>query len=188
MSQLFISIASFRACLHGGGGPHVGEVTRLSIKSLFLIWSRLNNMGGVTRHMLPHICGVPHLHVNRPLLNWAVIFMFHTNKWKLSLLQTPLLRTVSLVPNTASFIQTLPSYKGRFPSMRTLDFVSFVSLRVAYSLSDVTTRKLGRDFGWLIVQSFALLCIFMSNCRATVVWFSRIERLLGVKKCWQSLS
>ena len=25
------------ACLHGGGGPQVGEVTRLSIKSLILI-------------------------------------------------------------------------------------------------------------------------------------------------------
>ena len=29
VSQLFISIASFMACLHGGGGPYVGEVTRL---------------------------------------------------------------------------------------------------------------------------------------------------------------
>ena len=34
----------FRACLHEGGGPQVGEVTRL---------------GGVTRHMLPHLPGVP---------------------------------------------------------------------------------------------------------------------------------
>ena len=25
-------------------------------------------IGGVTRHMLPHLSGVPHLHVNRPLL------------------------------------------------------------------------------------------------------------------------
>ena len=24
-------------------------------------------LGGVTRHMLPHLPGVPHLHVNRPL-------------------------------------------------------------------------------------------------------------------------
>ena len=24
-------------------------------------------IGGVTRHMLPHLPGVPHLHVNRPL-------------------------------------------------------------------------------------------------------------------------
>ena len=37
-----------RACLHGGGGPQVGEitclggVTRLSIKSLILSWSRLH--------------------------------------------------------------------------------------------------------------------------------------------------
>ena len=25
-------------------------------------------LGGVTRHMLPHLTGVPHLHVNRPLI------------------------------------------------------------------------------------------------------------------------
>ena len=25
-------------------------------------------IGGVTRHMLPHLPGVPHLHVNRPLI------------------------------------------------------------------------------------------------------------------------
>ena len=24
-------------------------------------------LGGVTRHMLPHLPGIPHLHVNRPL-------------------------------------------------------------------------------------------------------------------------
>ena len=24
-------------------------------------------LGGMTRHMLPHLPGVPHLHVNRPL-------------------------------------------------------------------------------------------------------------------------
>ena len=30
---------NFRACLHGGGGPLVGEVTRLSILSLILITS-----------------------------------------------------------------------------------------------------------------------------------------------------
>ena len=49
-----------RACLHGGGRPQVGGVTRLSISCLILIWSR-----GVTRHMLPHLSGVPHLHVNQ---------------------------------------------------------------------------------------------------------------------------
>ena len=40
--------ASFRACLHEAGGPQVGEVTRLggvtrlSIQSLILMWSRLH--------------------------------------------------------------------------------------------------------------------------------------------------
>jgi len=37
---------TFRACLHGAGGPQIGEVT----------------CGGS-----PHLPGVPHLHVNRPL-------------------------------------------------------------------------------------------------------------------------
>ena len=35
-----------RACLHGGGGPQVGEVTRLSISSLILIWSCLHDRWG----------------------------------------------------------------------------------------------------------------------------------------------
>ena len=40
------------ACLHGGGGPQVGEVTRLggvtrlSMWSRILIWSRLHDGGG----------------------------------------------------------------------------------------------------------------------------------------------
>jgi len=29
-------------------------------------------VGGVTRRMLPHLSGVPHLHVNRPLLSSLV--------------------------------------------------------------------------------------------------------------------
>ena len=40
-----LSFLILRACLHGGRGPEVGEVTR----------------GGS-----PHLTGVPHLHVNRP--------------------------------------------------------------------------------------------------------------------------
>ena len=38
-----------RACLHGGGGPQVGEVTRQSTYSLILIRSRLHDRPGVTR-------------------------------------------------------------------------------------------------------------------------------------------
>ena len=55
---------SFGACVHGDGGPQIGEVTRLggvtrlSILSLILMWSR---------PILPHLPGVPHLHVNRLL-------------------------------------------------------------------------------------------------------------------------
>ena len=31
-------------------------------------------LAGVTRHILPHLSGVPHLHVNRPLVNRAKLF------------------------------------------------------------------------------------------------------------------
>ena len=50
-------MVNFRACLYGGGGPHVGEVsrlggvTRLSIKSLILIWSRLHDGWGNPPHV-----------------------------------------------------------------------------------------------------------------------------------------
>ena len=65
-----------RPCLHGVVGTQVGEVTRLalggvnrlSIISLILILSRFYMIAGVTRHMLSHLRGVPHLHVNRPLV------------------------------------------------------------------------------------------------------------------------
>ena len=56
MKMIFILIQksshAHRACLHGGGGPQVGEVTRLggvtrlSIQSLVLIWSRLRDRWG----------------------------------------------------------------------------------------------------------------------------------------------
>ena len=37
-------------------------------------------LGGVTRHVLPHLPGVPHVHVNRPLENtttepWIMSFI-----------------------------------------------------------------------------------------------------------------
>ena len=42
-------------------------------------------IGGVTRHILPHLPGVPHLHVNRPLITlfWEIVDrpLFHV--WKI---------------------------------------------------------------------------------------------------------
>ena len=38
--------------------------------------------------------------------------------------------------------------------------------------SDVTTQKPGRDFDWLIVETFAWLCIIMRNFIGIVVWYS----------------
>ena len=54
-----------RACLHGGGGPQVGDVTCLggvtclSIESLILIWSRLHNRWGDPPHVTSPIWGPP---------------------------------------------------------------------------------------------------------------------------------
>ena len=85
-TDLWGTIEGLRACLHGGGGPMVGDetrlggVTHLTIQSLLLILSRLHDRWG--DHMrslmdsragvphlnaLPHLPGVPRLlHVNRP--------------------------------------------------------------------------------------------------------------------------
>ena len=66
------ALKQFRACLHGGGGPQVGEVTclggvtRLSIKSLILQFDHVHMTSGVSHRMLPHLAGIPHLHVNSP--------------------------------------------------------------------------------------------------------------------------
>ena len=54
-----------RACLHGGGGPQVGEVTRLgrvtrqSIYSLISILSLLHDRWGAPPHFTSPICGTP---------------------------------------------------------------------------------------------------------------------------------
>ena len=61
-----------RACLHGGGGPQISEVTcggsphlsckRDQIKLRDYVERRVSHQSG-----LPYLSGVPHLHVNRPL-------------------------------------------------------------------------------------------------------------------------
>ena len=85
-TDLLGTIDGLRACLHGGGGPQVGDetrlggVTHLTIQSLLLILSRLhdrwgdhmrsliNSRAGVPHlNALPHLPGVPRLlHANRP--------------------------------------------------------------------------------------------------------------------------
>ena len=56
---------SLRACLHGGGGPQVGEVTRLGgvtrlfIQSLILTWSRLHVRWGNPPHVTSPTWGPP---------------------------------------------------------------------------------------------------------------------------------
>ena len=53
------------ACLHGGGGPQIGEVTRLggvtrlSIQSLILMWSRLHVRWGNPPHVTSPTWGTP---------------------------------------------------------------------------------------------------------------------------------
>ena len=55
-----------KACLHGGGGPQIGEVTgsgspHLSRKHAVKLKTKFIRTGG-----LPQLPGVPHLNVNRP--------------------------------------------------------------------------------------------------------------------------
>ena len=52
-------LSRVRARLHGGGGPQVGEVTRLSTLSLILIWSRLHYRWGNPPHVISPIWGPP---------------------------------------------------------------------------------------------------------------------------------
>ena len=60
----FFLISAFRACLHGGGGPQVGEVARLAVVEKWLAFTcKLTTPGSrsdVTRH-----CYVVARHVNR---------------------------------------------------------------------------------------------------------------------------
>ena len=46
------------------GGPQVGEVTRLGPYNLSFYFDHVYMIGGVTCHMLPYLCGVPHLYIN----------------------------------------------------------------------------------------------------------------------------
>ena len=55
-----------RACLRRGGGPQVGEVTRLGWVTRLFIFDHIYMIGGVTRRTLPRLPGVPHLHVTGP--------------------------------------------------------------------------------------------------------------------------
>ena len=59
-----VQVQNVRACLHGGGGPHVGEVTRLAMVEEWLAFTckltTPGSQGDLTRH-----CYVVARHVNR---------------------------------------------------------------------------------------------------------------------------
>ena len=63
-------VSFLSTCLHGGGRPQVGEVTRLggvtrqSIYSLILIWSRLHDRWGDPPKRVALSAGVKFCHVN----------------------------------------------------------------------------------------------------------------------------
>ena len=67
--QKKMQFCQLRACLHGGGGPQIAEVTcetckRNQTKIRDSVDRRVTHQSG-----LPHLPGVPDLHVNRPLVN-----------------------------------------------------------------------------------------------------------------------
>ena len=52
-------------------------------------------MGGVTRRMLPHLSGVPHLHVNRPLFCFCFyIYIFYQFSCRKDQYTAPILKFV----------------------------------------------------------------------------------------------
>ena len=68
-------------------------------------------LGGVTRHMLPHLPGVPHLHVNRPLVTRAPEIFY---SWFASTCQG-----VHIVDNTINnFLKSLRENSFSFPDAR----------------------------------------------------------------------
>ena len=63
----------FRACLHGGGGPQIGEVTCSGSPHLSCKRDQIKIRDYVDRRVIPpkrvtSPPGVPHLHVNGPLV------------------------------------------------------------------------------------------------------------------------
>ena len=63
--------ANLRACLHEGGGPQVGEVTWGGLPHLTCKLDHFQMRNYMNRRVtppkrVPHLSGVPHLHVNRP--------------------------------------------------------------------------------------------------------------------------
>ena len=93
LSELFPYRTWLRACLHGGGGPQywpVGEVTRLGrvtrlsnnllyghptyhVNVIKLKWEIIWTGGLPHLSRLPHLPGVPYLHVNRPISGFPII-------------------------------------------------------------------------------------------------------------------
>ena len=65
---------SLRTCLHGGGGPQVGGVSRLSIISLIFIWSCLHDSGVARLGGLPGLPG-------RVTLSAGVTFCHVNDSW-----------------------------------------------------------------------------------------------------------
>ena len=64
-------LANIRTCLHGGGGPQIGEVTWGGSPHLSCKRDQIKMRDYVDRWVthqsgLPHLTGVPHLDVNRP--------------------------------------------------------------------------------------------------------------------------
>ena len=54
---------SLRAHVQGGGTP--GRWGNPPVHKISILFDHVYMIGGVTWHMLPHLPGVPHLHVNR---------------------------------------------------------------------------------------------------------------------------
>ena len=105
-----------RACLHGGGGPQISEVTcggsphlsckRDQIKMRDYVERRVSHQSG-----LPYLSGVPHLHVNRPLRGWTHSCIISKLFIHLGALQ---------LFNTWTFLTAQPSFNFRNENLATM--------------------------------------------------------------------
>ena len=84
------------ACLHGGGGPQEGAVTRLGgvmeSRSRSLVcpynlsfwFDHIYMIGAVTRHILPYLPGVPPpcKQALKVIINWSILNLHNRRHWE----------------------------------------------------------------------------------------------------------
>ena len=107
-----LMLGTLRACLHGGGGPHVGEETLGASPHLSCKSDQIKiRTGG-----LPHLPGLPHLHVNRPQ-RWRQRECQKNNRFESPKQQLQVLHAFLYI-----YLPSLHDYDGKMPNFTTAKF------------------------------------------------------------------